>query len=65
MPKQLAAGVQGVNIGRKIFQSGMIAISLFAPSEPGAPGAGRVRMALFVAVSLIVPPFKARAFELT
>src|SRR6185436_3109830 len=38
--------------------------SLFAPSEPAAPGAGSVRFAVFGAfgvVSLIVPPLVDRA----
>src|SRR5260370_1256729 len=32
---------------------------LLAPSEPAVPGVARVSVALFVAASLIVPPFKA------
>ena len=35
--------------------------ALFAPSEPAAPGLTSVRVAAFVAVSLIVPPFSVRA----
>ena len=34
---------------------------LLAPSEPAAPGAARVRTALLVAASRIVPPLSARA----
>jgi hypothetical protein len=33
--------------------------ALFAPSEPDAPGAGRVNVAAFVAASSTVPPFNA------
>ena len=38
-----------------------ITIALFAPSEPAAPGAAIVRIALLPAASLIVPPFSASA----
>src|SRR5258707_93283 len=36
-----------------------ITIALFAPSEPAAPGDANVNVALFVAASVIVPPFRA------
>ena len=42
-------------------------IDLFAPREPAAPGAGRVKTAalgLVVTVSKIVPPFKLSALVL-
>ena len=39
-----------------------ITIFLFAPSDPVVPGAASVRLALFKAASLIVPPFSVRAF---
>ena len=38
---------------------------LFAPSELAAPGAGRVRTALLLAASRIVPPFSASALVFT
>jgi hypothetical protein len=37
-----------------------ITIALLFPSEPEAPGAARVKVALFAAASLIVPPLRAR-----
>jgi hypothetical protein len=36
-------------------------IALFAPREPAAPGEANVSVALFVAASLIVPPFSPNA----
>ena len=36
-----------------------IAMSLFVPSDPAAARPGRVRTALLLAESLIVPPFRA------
>ena len=38
-----------------------ITMFLLLPNEPTAPGPARVRVALLVAASRIVPPFKASA----
>ncbi|MEA4846458.1 MAG: hypothetical protein VB106_04395 [Clostridiaceae bacterium] len=38
-----------------------ITISLFVPSEPEAPGAGRVKTAFVPDTVLIVPPFNISA----
>jgi hypothetical protein len=40
-------------------------IALLFPSEPEAPGEARVSVALLPAVSLIVPPLRAREFVAT
>ena len=42
-----------------------ITSALFAPSEPAAPGADSVSVALFPAPSRIVPPASANAAEFT
>ena len=42
-----------------------ITIALLFPSEPEAPGEARVSVALLPAVSLIVPPLRAREFVAT
>ena len=36
-----------------------ITMALFAPSEPAPPGVGNVSVALFAAVSRMLPPFRA------
>ena len=49
--------IQGLE---RLTFSGSITISLLAPSELGPPGVGRVRIALLIATSLIVPPLRTR-----
>ena len=44
-----------------VVGGGLITKLLFAPSEPAAPGAARVRTAGFNATSLIAPLFSDRA----
>ena len=50
-----------VAVGRCVSMT----IALLAPSEPEAPGAGRVSSTAFAAPSVIVPPLSASAAVLT